>query len=320
MAQPHARSATGRGALLPVPAPEPGPRSGRRRPELAAYLRSRRARITPEAAGIPPGFRRRTPGLRREEVAQLAGVGVTRYTWLEQGRPINASAQVLDAVARVLQLDAAEREHLYQLAEVPFVREPASDRAVVGPELLTVLDHLDPLPSALYNARFDVLAANATYRLLWPLASRVSGDKRNVLYRLFTTPDCCSTVVNGSDDLPSMVAQLRHAYGRHVGEPEWEGFVSRLAAASPLFARMWESGDVARPDGRVKIYRHASVGTIRLAAAPLSVDTMAEHRLTVYTPVTDEDRDAIERLRAIPDPFVGCPAHGRPLSACDLID
>src|ERR1700716_4730947 len=86
-----------------------------RRTELAAFLRSRRARISPEDVGMPPGFRRRTPGLRREEVAQLAGVGVTWYTWLEQGRPINASVQVLDAVARTLRLDQPEREHLYRL-------------------------------------------------------------------------------------------------------------------------------------------------------------------------------------------------------------
>jgi len=90
-----------------------------RRAELAAFLRSRRERISPEQAGLPPGTRRRTPGLRREEVAQLAGVGVTWYTWLEQGRQINASTQVLGAVARTLRLDPAEREHLFRLADVP---------------------------------------------------------------------------------------------------------------------------------------------------------------------------------------------------------
>jgi transcriptional regulator with XRE-family HTH domain len=315
MAQPSARPAAER-ALRPVPAPRPG----RRRTELAAYLRGRRARITPEAAGIPPGFRRRTPGLRREEVAQLAGVGVTWYTWLEQGRPINASAQVLDAVARVLQLDTVEREHLYQLAEVPFLRATPPSPAVVGPELLTVLSHLDPLPAAVYNSRYDVLASNATYRLLWPLASRVSGERRNVLYRLFTTPGCCSTVVDSSDDLPSMVGQLRHAYGRHVGEPEWEDFIARLTAASPRFAHMWASGVVEAPARRVKVYHHASVGLVRLAAAPLSIDTLPEHRLSVYTPLTDEDGATIERLRALPDPVVGCPVHARPLSECDLDD
>ena len=102
--------------------------NGSRRAELAAFLRSRRERITPEQVGLPPGLRRRTPGLRREEVAQLAGVGVTWYTWLEQGRPINASAQVLGAVAQTLRLDPAERQHLYRLADVADAAGPAGSR------------------------------------------------------------------------------------------------------------------------------------------------------------------------------------------------
>nr|BFE78876.1 hypothetical protein GCM10020093_014770 [Planobispora longispora] len=100
-----------------------GSRSGARRTELAAFLRSRRERVTPADVGLPPGLRRRTPGLRREEVAQLAGVGITWYTWLEQGRPINVSVQVLDAISRTLGLDPAEHEHLYRLADVPEVTE-----------------------------------------------------------------------------------------------------------------------------------------------------------------------------------------------------
>ncbi len=107
--------------------------AGPRRAELAAFLRSRRERLSPEQAGLPPGLRRRTPGLRREEVAQLAGVGVTWYTWLEQGRPINASAQVLTAVAQTLKLDQAEREHLFRLADVPdwtgLTRRPPARRS-----------------------------------------------------------------------------------------------------------------------------------------------------------------------------------------------
>src|SRR4051794_41462366 len=108
-----------------------GSYSRARRDELAAFLRTRRERVSPADVGLPPGPRRRTPGLRREELAQLAGVGVTWYTWLEQGRPINASVQVLDAISRTLRLDEAEREHLYRLAEVPL--DPPA-----GPPLSTV--------------------------------------------------------------------------------------------------------------------------------------------------------------------------------------
>ncbi|MBM9508312.1 helix-turn-helix transcriptional regulator [Actinacidiphila acididurans] len=285
-----------------------------RRSELAAFLRSRRARITPADVGMPPGLRRRTPGLRREEVAQLAGVGVTWYTWLEQGRPINASVQVLDAVARVLQFDTTEREHLYRLAGIPFVREPVSDVEVVGEEVLGILGTLDPLPAAVFNARYDVQAANDTYRTLWPMTSLVERPQRNVLYKMFTVPECCSTMVNSPEELPWMVAQLRRSYGRHVGEPAWEAFIARLIAESPAFAQLWASGDVAAPGRRVKIFRHAEVGLINFTSMSLSIDGMPEQRIVVYTPVGEEDRVQVERLRAIENPLIGCARHGRRLS------
>ena len=202
----------------------------RRRPELASFLRSRRARVTPADVGMPPGLRRRTPGLRREEVAQLSGVGVTWYTWLEQGRPINASAQVLDAVARTLRLDPPEREHLYRLAQVPFAPDP---------EGLTFRER----------------------------------------------------------ELPVMVATLRSSYGRHVGEPAWEGFISALAAASPYFAELWASGEVVQPGPRVKTFRHKAVGELRMTSQSLSIDGMPECRIVVYTPEDAETREKSRLLR-----------------------
>jgi transcriptional regulator with XRE-family HTH domain len=300
------------------PAEQQPARTGRpnaqRRSALAGFLRSRRARISPADVGMPPGLRRRTPGLRREEVAQLAGVGVTWYTWLEQGRSINASVQVLDAVARVLRLDVTEREHLYRLAGIPFVHEPVSDMEIVGEEVLGILDGLDPLPAAVYNARYDVQATNAGYRTLWPMTSLVERWERNVLYKLFTVPECCSTFVDSAEELPWMVAQLRRSYGRHVGEPAWEKFIALLIKESPAFAQLWANGDVAAPGRRVKTFRHASVGIIHMTSMSLSIDGMAEHRIVVYTPATEEDRLQIERLRQLEDPIVGCTKHGRALS------
>src|SRR5262245_8150414 len=134
------------------------PADGRvRRAELAAFLRSRRERITPDDVGLPPGSRRRTAGLRREEVAILAGVGVTWYTWLEQGRPIRASTQVLDAVARTLKLDQPEREHLYRLAEVPeaAANDGGAQMAQIAPDMQEILDGLTTLPASIVNERFD---------------------------------------------------------------------------------------------------------------------------------------------------------------------
>src|SRR5271170_1307636 len=138
-----------------------------RRAELGKFLKARRARLSPGDFGMPRGSRRRTPGLRREEVALLAGVGVTWYTWLEQGREINASTQVLDAVARTLKLDQAGREHLYRLAEAtPVTAE--SERAPVPDAIREIVQSLDPLPASLVNTRFDVLYSNnASEYLFW---------------------------------------------------------------------------------------------------------------------------------------------------------
>ncbi|MDT0342725.1 helix-turn-helix transcriptional regulator [Streptomyces litchfieldiae] len=273
----------------------------RRRPELAAFLRSRRARITPADLGLPPGIRRRTPGLRREEVAQLAGVGVTWYTWLEQGRPINASAQVLDAVARTLRLDRAEREHLYHLAEVPFTPgqpDGAGNGPAVSEDVQAVLDALNPLPAVIYNTRYDILGHNATYRSLFRIGRDMPRHGRNVLWTLFIGPrDLCPLVFRESE-LKIMVATLRSSYGSHVGDPVWETFVRELSRASPEFAGMWASGDVVPPGPRVKTFRHAEAGEIRLRSESLSVNGMPDARMVVYIPGDEESRHSVETLRA----------------------
>ncbi|MFI6247954.1 helix-turn-helix transcriptional regulator [Streptomyces sp. NPDC051016] len=274
-----------------------GTTAHRRRPELAAFLRTRRARVTPADVGMPPGLRRRTPGLRREEVAQLSGVGVTWYTWLEQGRPINASPQVLDAVARTLMLDPPEREHLYRLAEVPFA--PASEglSRSVGAEVQGIIDALDPLLAVVYTSRYDVLATNSAYRDLFLVPETVRIGVPNVLWTLFTVPEEACPVAYRERELPMMVATLRSSYGRHVGEPAWEDFIRALSQASPDFARMWASGAVAQPGPRVKTFRHEAVGELRMTSQSLSIDGMPESRIVVYTPEDERTREKVASLR-----------------------
>jgi transcriptional regulator with XRE-family HTH domain len=269
-----------------------------RRNELAAFLRACRGRITPEAAGIPPGPRRRTPGLRREEVAQLAGVGITWYTWLEQGRRINASEQVVEAIARSLKLDTAERDHLFRLAEVTPTSSPPS--SCLPSELQTILDALDPLPASVASARYDVLAANEAYVALFPSIFAQPGRQANTLWCAFTTPECCNPFVNREIELPRTVAMLRSGYGRHVGEPEWESFLAELRQASPKFSELWDRQQVATPGSMQKIFRHASVGELRMTTTSLSVIAAPECRIVVYTAQDDESRERIAWLRAHP--------------------
>jgi transcriptional regulator with XRE-family HTH domain len=273
-----------------------------RRAELAAFLRTRRERITPEQAGLPPGARRRTPGLRREEVAQLSGVGVTWYTWLEQGRQINASPQVLGAIARTLLLDQAEREHLFRLADLPDAATAAGGATAgcerVLPEVQEILDALVPMPASVINERFDLLAWNAPYQLLWPGVTGAAPGERNTLWQCFTYPDCCHPYVNRDEQLATLVAQLRGAYGRHVGEPAWTGFVRRLQAVSATFARLWEEHEVASSVSYLKIFRHPAHPKLTLTTTSLGVLTVPGTKIVVYRPADEVTRDAIASLLA----------------------
>jgi transcriptional regulator with XRE-family HTH domain len=271
-------------------------RVGERRAELAEFLRARRARISPNDVGLPPGLRRRTPGLRREEVAQLAGVGVTWYTWLEQGRPINASVQVLDAVARTLRLDQAEREHLYRLAEVPGI-PPDTATVTVSPAVEEILASLDPLPASLTNGRYDVLAANKAHEDLFWAWHAMACENRNVLWCCFVEPDARQRMLNFDEEMPRVVAILRARFAQHLNEPAWTGFIRRLSAASPEFAEMWARHEVAQPGSRTKHFVHPEAGLLRMRTTSLAVADMPETWITVYAPADDETRERLKLTR-----------------------
>ncbi|MFI7105204.1 helix-turn-helix transcriptional regulator [Nonomuraea sp. NPDC050227] len=266
-----------------------------RRTDLAAFLRTRRERITPEMVNLAPGPRRRTPGLRREEVAQLAGVGVTWYTWLEQGRPINVSGQVIDAVARTLMLDNAERQHLYRLtgqAEPPAV----ADASRMPPEMQGILDQLGDMPASVTNSRSDLLAWNAAYATLFPHVVGAPDGERNSLWQTFVNPHAATTLVNRESELPRAVAVFRGAYSRHADDPCWQDFVRRLSAESAEFARMWARQDVAEPGPRVKVFKHEVAGDLRFSTTSLNVSATPETRLVVYSPKDDATRSALTWL------------------------
>lgn len=267
-----------------------------RRTELGTFLRSRRERLTPEAVGLPPSLRRRTPGLRREEVAQLAGVGVTWYTWLEQGRPINASTQVLDAIARTLRLDAAEHEHLYRLADAPRLSPAPRAPCTVDLEVQQLLDSLSLMASVL-NERFDVLTWNAAYERVFPGMSAFRGRYRNAIWSLFTSPECCHPYINRAEESPRLVATLRAAYAHHVGEPYWEQFIKDLMERSPEFGRLWAQHEVAGYGKRVKIFKHPVVGRLRLTTMSLGVHAAPGTRVVVYTAADEATAEALLTLQ-----------------------
>lgn len=274
-------------------------RATERRTELAAFLRTRRERISPQDVGLPPGHRRRTSGLRREEVAQLAGVGVTWYTWLEQGRPINASSQVLDAIARTLRLDAVERAHLFRLADVPGAESLATCGDCQLPtEVQDVLDALVGVPASVVNERFDVLAWNDMYAMVFPRVVSAPPAQRNTLLAALTGPPCCNALGDPEVMCDVMIAHLRANYGRHVGDPAWTHFIRRLEGASPAFAKVWAEHDVAAPTSYVKGFRHPAVGMIHAVSTSFAVSAVPGARMIVYTPSDAESRIALDKLAA----------------------
>jgi transcriptional regulator with XRE-family HTH domain len=250
---------------------------------------------------MPRGSRRRTPGLRREEVALLAGVGVTWYTWLEQGRQINASTQVLDAVARTLRLDRVEREHLYRLAEATPLRT-ACARKQVPDSIREIVHSLEPLPASLVNSRFDILLSNdASEELFWEWHSMPCIHK-NTLWCCVTEPTARSKFAEYDTQVPYMVARLRSAYSRHIGDPDWEEDIRRLASLSREFADLWARHEVAEPEPRVLTYFHPRAGALSLAVSELEFPDMPEARIVVYTPTDDDTRARLPLTRRADTP------------------
>ncbi|MEU6342748.1 helix-turn-helix transcriptional regulator [Streptomyces sp. NPDC046977] len=263
--------------------------------ELASFLRSRRERIAPEQVGLPPGRRRRTPGLRREEVAQLAAVGVTWYTWLEQAREIQISAQVADAVARALMLDPNERTHLFLLAGVtdpnPLARCPG-----MSDQIRELLAKLEPLPAAVLNSRTDVIAHNRTYGRLVADLDALPFEDRNIMWLAFTDPAWRVGMPDWKETSRLMVAKYRSAMAGHLAEPAWKSLVKRLEQASPEFRELWERHEVQEPENRTKRFLNPHVGLLTFDFTHLWLGPRQGPRLVTYTPADDVTRERVQRL------------------------
>ncbi|MGW2838501.1 helix-turn-helix transcriptional regulator [Streptomyces sp. NPDC001493] len=265
---------------------------------LGAFLRARRARVTPGDVGLPAGGRRRTPGLRREEVAQLAGVGVTWYTWLEQGRARNASDQVLDAVARVLRLDAAEHQHLMVLAGRGAATEPGPPMDL-RPEHTAVIAKLLPYPAAVQTDCYDLVAANRTYRYLFADLDAYPVEERNCAWLMFTEPSWRNSLVDEDTVLRDMTARLRARQPEHRDDPRWNALITRLRQESPDFVRHWESYEVGAERTQLRHYRSPRVGALDVQFQSLWLDRARGERIIVMTPDDAATAQRLERLDSL---------------------
>ncbi len=274
-----------------------------RRDELRAFLRSRRARLSPADVGLPDdGARRRTPGLRREELAAVAGVGVSWYTWLEQGRDIHPSPDVLDAVARALRLDPAERATLFALArtELPLPDDSglsAGDDDDDGRALLvSLVEALHPTPAYLLGPMTQILAWNRAASALFGSPDHLAPERRSLLWMLLIDPGKAQDNPGREATARNMVARFRSEYARHAGEPAYEQFITELGERSPQFAQWWEEHEVTDTQRGTKTLEHPTLGTLRLHHAQTVPTGAPDLRLTVYAPADAATRAALATL------------------------
>lgn len=266
------------------------------RHELGDFLRARRAQLRRADFGLAPVARGRATGLRREEVAYLSGVSVTWYTWLEQGRDINPSRQVLDAIARTLRLSEAEHGYVRSLASQPLVRPvPAPIPSVTPAHIQRLLDALRDCPAFAIAPDWGIAGWNAAYEALYPNVAKVPAADRNLLWLVFTDPYVHDLLPDWEVTSRRFLAEFRAEAGPRLGDPACALLVERLLEASEPFRAGWKSHDVEGFASRERVFCHPLAGELHLEQHRLSPSDHPDLHLTIYTPVAASD--AADRLR-----------------------
>jgi len=262
---------------------------------LGAYLRNRRTKLDPASFGVSGG-RRRTSGLRREEVAQRANISATWYTWLEQGRGGSPSADVLNRIARALTLTEVEREHLFLLGlgRPPEVRYRGSD--TVTPRLQRLLDALTYSPAIVRTATWDIVAWNRAAAAVLTDYGSLPPNQRNVLRMIFCDPRIRAAQSEWKAVARFVVGAFRIDAARAGAAAEVAPLVDELCQSSPEFASMWRDNDVQTHGDGVKHLRHPQLGPIALEYSAFAVDARPDLSLVVYNPATPADQKLIESL------------------------
>jgi transcriptional regulator with XRE-family HTH domain len=264
--------------------------------ELGQLLRSWRERLGPDDVGLPAGARRRTRGLRREEVALLANVSTTYYTFLEQGRPVRPSRQVLDSLAQALRLSGPERGLLYQLAHggpPAGADEPAE---TLTPGVAELVDRLDPYPTYVTGRRWDVLAANRGARVLFTDWSTLPVEERNILWFMFADPRARTVYVEWEKEASAQLARFRAAAAPRAGDPGFTELIERLHRASPEARRWWARPRVQPLGGGTKRLRHNLIGELTVRHVVLQVADAPDQKLVTFAAAEPADDERLRRL------------------------
>lgn len=265
--------------------------------QRSEFLRRCRARIKPEDVGLPAGRRTRTGGLRREDVAALSGVSASWYTWLEQGRDIRVSDDVLERVSNSLRLSAEERTYLFSLVQHRPPRLP-NHTDLEAPEDVARMIHALPIPAVAMNLRCDVLTWNAANSALYRDYSLIPVEERNLLEILFTRPMRHMTPAQQDLMAQRLIGRLRFDYSRCADDPKFEALVLRLLARSPLFARHWRSPEFTIYSYGPHTFRHARFGLLSFEHTSYVPDGHPNIRVVICTPENAAAHKAVATVTA----------------------
>ncbi|MBW3591609.1 MAG: helix-turn-helix transcriptional regulator [Actinobacteria bacterium] len=267
-----------------------------RRLEVSRFLRSRRARLSPEDLGLEPGPRRRTPGLRRKEVAARAGVSVTWYTWLEQARPINVSTDVIDALCRALRLDESEWRHVRRLIGLPtpIIEHHGADIRTIR----AVVDALGVLPAVALDSCLDIIVTNEAQKALFGDPSTLPPHRQNLLWWMFGDTDMRRSIADWDESATMLVAWFRAECGKHPGDRRSIELVDELSRESNDFNERWKRGEVKQFMGRQYTVRHDRYGVFCLENTQLRVVDHPSVTILVSVPVEARSQGVLHQIAA----------------------
>jgi transcriptional regulator with XRE-family HTH domain len=256
---------------------------------LSAFLKSKRAKISPESIGITTGSRRRTPGLRREEVAQLAGVSTTWYTWLEQGRNIRMSASVLDCISNALQLTADERKYVYALSLESGVGALSikEEQSEISPSLKVIMNELQFCPTIITDRRYYIVGWNEAAAHVFLDFEQVPIEERNMISLLFARKELQRLAVNWDHFIKGFLAIFRAYYGQYMEDKWYDQFIAEMKLAHPDFDHLWQQSEVKTAPEVVIEFRHAKAGKMLFNLTSLQVQGDSDLRCSIYTPAAD---------------------------------
>lgn len=257
--------------------------------ELADFLKTRRAKILPSQVGLQTAARRRTPGLRREEVAQLAGIGLTWYTWLEQGRPIHVSNQVIESLSRVLLLDKQERIHLYLLANQPLPLDIPEYQGTVSPIFQHVLDNLILCPSLITDQRWNVIAWNKAACLIFGDFTKMNVRERNIVWAMFTDTKYKQLYVDWNLYAKGLLGKFRSMWGQYIEDSWLAQFIEDLKVESTEFNDWWSLHEIQSNKEMYKQLKHPDVGILNFEISNFDVSDNSGLKLIVHAPLSGSD-------------------------------